>query len=130
MANGFWILKSERTKLRKLPFLPRIGLVVDVAGRRFVFKHAPLAETLLNARERGFSLKNLKKVADEELAEISLSASMKKGLAVVKSIRDQVVESAPVGKMKKATSKAASKKRPATAPLAEVDAQTIDISQV
>ena len=56
MAYTFYVQKSERTKLRRLPFLPRFGITVEAFGRQLTFKQVPLLETLLNLRDRGLSL--------------------------------------------------------------------------
>jgi hypothetical protein len=72
MASFLKILKSEKSKNRKLPFLPRVGLVVDAFGRQFIFKGVPFAETLFIARERGISFESLRKVALEQLNEVKL----------------------------------------------------------
>lgn len=119
MANMFSVTKTESSRLRKLPLLPRFGIMVDVAGLRFTYKHAPLLETVLNARERGLSVTNLLKVAREQLAEIDFPAATKRALSVVKSSREAkagaTVKAAPV---KKAPAKAAAKKKaePTTLP--------------
>jgi hypothetical protein len=124
MANMFSVNKAERSKLRKLPLLPRIGLTVDVAGRQFTYKHAPILETLLNVRERGFSVKNLVRVASEQLAEIGFP----RGAKAVSLVKD-AAKAAKAGSqeaptdtkatiVKKAPQKAAAstKKKPAKEP--------------
>jgi hypothetical protein len=111
MANMFCVQKVERSKLRKLPMLPRFAVTVEFAGRQFIFKQAPFLETLLNVKDRGFSLKNLLKVAAEELDEIRLPAG-KRPLASVKDLHAKSAE----GKVKKAPAKAAAKKKATEAP--------------
>ena len=113
MANMFCVHKAERTKMRKLPFLPRIGITIDVAGRQFIYKQSPILETVLNLRDRGFSLKNLAKAAAEELDEIRFPI-VKRGLAAVKDLHAKVTEGKPV---KKAPANAAAKKKAEAAPL-------------
>jgi hypothetical protein len=117
MANMFSVNKAERSKLRKLPLLPRIGLTVEIAGRQFTYKHAPLLETILNARERGFSVKNLVRVASEQLAEIGFPKAGKPAVSVVKGGKDAKAagdEHVSATIVKKAPSKAAAatKKKP------------------
>ncbi len=98
MANMIKVLKSEKSQNRKLPFLPRVGLVVDAFGRQFVFKGVPFAETFIVARERGFSLATLKKVAEEQLSEVGFPAILGRGLAVVKNLRNAKAEKTAVKK--------------------------------
>ena len=86
MANMIKVVKSEKSKSRKLPFLPRIGIVVDAFGRQFIFKGVPFAETFLSARERGFSLATLQKAAEDLLNEVSIPKALGRSLAVVKDI--------------------------------------------
>lgn len=107
MATMFSMHKAERTKLRRLPFLPRIGIVVDFAGQRLTIKHAPLLETALNLKDRGFNLKNLRKVLTDELNEIRFP--VERGLAAVASLKTTVPEVAKV--MKKGAAKASTKKK-------------------
>lgn len=71
MINLFRVDKSGKSRTRKIPLLPRFGLVVDVAGRRISFRHAPLIETMVNLVERGPTLSNLQKIVSEQLHEIS-----------------------------------------------------------
>ena len=85
MSNLFTVHKSESSKLRKLPFLPRLGVTVDVAGRQFTFRHVPTLETFLNWRERGFSLRNLANLSREELSEVRLPA-LKPLLTAIKDL--------------------------------------------
>lgn len=104
MASMLRLLKAETTKLRRVKFLPRVGLTVELGGRVLVFKHTPALETLLNLKARGFSLKNLSKLAIEELEEIRFPV-LKVGLAAVKDLS----EKAKV--IKKAPARAAAKKK-------------------
>ena len=70
MANQLCIEKSEPSKTRRLPFLPRIGLFIDIAGRQITYRQVPITETLLNLRDVGFSMANLMKVAAKQFNEI------------------------------------------------------------
>lgn len=92
MANMFSVTKAERSRLRRLPFLPRFGIVIEVAGRRFSYKQAPMLETLLNLKDRGFSVGNLVSLAKEQLSEIAFPHERKAG--VVKPIRPVVDQAA------------------------------------
>ena len=84
-VNIFRVDRSEKSRSRKLPFLPRIGLVIDFGGRRFSFRHAPLLETLLNLLERGANRSNLQKIVTEQLYEISLPSLSRKKTVNVKA---------------------------------------------
>jgi hypothetical protein len=78
--------KSKRTATRKLPFLPRVGLTVDFAGRHFAFRYAPMLETLMNVRERGFSVKNALSVLRAQLDEVGFpSLAPRKAVSVVEA---------------------------------------------
>lgn len=105
MASMLRLLKAESTKLRRVKFLPRLGVTFELGGRVLVFKHTPAFETLLNLKDRGFSLKNLSKLAADELEEIRFPI-LKRGLAAVKDLG----EKAKV--LKKAPARAAQKKKP------------------
>ena len=107
MANMLCLQKTEPSKLRRLPLLPRIGITIELAGRQLTYKQAPLLETLLNLKDRGFNLKNLAKVAQEELDEIRFPV-IKRGLAAVKDLHAKTAEAKIV---KKAAAKAAAKKK-------------------
>jgi len=67
----FTIEKTKTTRTRKFSALPRIGIVLDVAGRKVVWRYAPLLETLLNLIERGVSRSNLEKIENEQMHEIT-----------------------------------------------------------
>lgn len=92
MATGFTMHKAERTKLRRFPFLPRVGFTLEIAGRQFTFKQAPLMETFFNWRDLGFTMANFKKVVAEELNEISFPLSRKaQTIAAIKNLRPKAV---------------------------------------
>ena len=67
---SFSIDKTKTTRTRKFPILPRVGIVVDVAGRRFSYRYAPFMETLVNLVEWGLSRSNLEKIQNEQWREI------------------------------------------------------------
>ena len=85
IINLFRVERSDKSRSRKLPLLPRFGLVVDFAGRRFSFRHAPLLETVLNLVERGATRANFEKIVMEQLYEISLPSLVRKKTVTVKS---------------------------------------------
>lgn len=84
-VNIFRVEPSEKSKTRKFPLLPRIGVVVDIAGKQFSFRHAPLIETLMNLLQRGPSRANLEKIVTEQLYEISLPSLSRKKTVTVKA---------------------------------------------
>ena len=73
MAGEVRCTKAKPSKMRRLSFLPRIGLSVEIAGREFQLKRAPILETVLNTIERGVSLRSFKEVARAQLDEILAS---------------------------------------------------------
>lgn len=85
IVNLFRVDRSEKSRSRKFPWLPRFGLVIDFGGRRFSFRHAPLMETVLNLLERGATRSNLEKIVTEQLYEISLPSLIQKKTVDVKS---------------------------------------------
>ena len=89
MAYTLHFQKVERTKLRRLPFLPRFGITIDTFGRQLTIKQVPLLETLLNLRDRGFNLGNFRRLAKEEWDEIRFptKGSASEGRAAVKAGR-------------------------------------------
>jgi len=104
MSASFTMHKSERSKLRRLPLLPRVGFTLDIAGRQFTFKTAPLLETLLNWRDLGFTVANFRKVTSEELSEIIFPNRKAQTMAAVKNLRPKAVGAKSPG-MKKNGSK-------------------------
>lgn len=70
MSTDFYAKKKKASKLRKMPFLPRIGLYVDVAGYEVVFKYAPFLEAIASLVGQPMGLSQLKKISKEQLAEI------------------------------------------------------------
>ena len=85
LINLFRMDRSDKSRSRKLPFLPRIGIVIDFGGRQFSFRHAPLVETLWNLLERGPNRSNLEKIVTEQLYEISLPSLVRKKTVDVKA---------------------------------------------
>ncbi len=85
MINLLRIERVKRTRSRKIPFLPRIGLVVEVAGRRVSYRQAPIFETILNLLERGATKSNFDKIVMEQLYEISLPSLIRRKTVNVKA---------------------------------------------
>lgn len=75
MAISLCVKKSRESKIRRLSFLPRIGVSIDFAGKKYAYKQAPLLEAVVNLFDRGFSMKNLMEVAKDQLGEIELTPS-------------------------------------------------------
>lgn len=71
-VNSIKLDKTTKSSTRKLPFLPRIGLSVDIAGYQLNIKAAPFSETIMSLKEKGLSLKSLKNIAIQQLNEIKI----------------------------------------------------------
>jgi hypothetical protein len=84
-VNLFRVDQSEKSRSRKFSWLPRFGIVVDFAGRRFSLRHAPLLETIANLIERGPTRSNLEKIVTEQLYEISLPSLIRRKTVDVKA---------------------------------------------
>lgn len=76
MANSISFGKSKPSKLKRLPFLPRFGFTIDVAGMEFNYRYAPIAETLMNMDLKSFSLKALVETSMKQLKEIKISPDL------------------------------------------------------
>lgn len=112
MAIAFTISKIKASSSRKLPLLPRLGLVVDFAGMQVAIRSVPMIETLLAARAKGgISLSNLRTVATEALEEVRMPAAIGRGLAVVQSLGAKAKTKA----VKKSSAKAAAERKPVVA---------------
>jgi len=72
MALRLSVQKTKQTSTRKLKFLPRVGLTLDLAGRQFTFKQAPFLESVVNMRKKKFNLENLRAISNQILDEITL----------------------------------------------------------
>lgn len=77
MSNMISVEKSKPSTVRRFSLLPRVGLVIDFAGKQLTYRHVPTLETLLNLRKRGFSMKNFVDIVFEQLSEISLKEQPK-----------------------------------------------------
>jgi len=84
MAVRLSVQKTKLTPTRKLKFLPRIGLTLDVAGKKLTFKQAPFFEAIANMRKDHFSLKNFVTISNQILDEISIEK--KSGVARRKKV--------------------------------------------
>lgn len=71
--HEFFFEKVKPTRTRKAPFLPRIGLTVDFAGRRFCYRYVPFFETLANLLQAGPSLSAFQRLLREQFGEVRLS---------------------------------------------------------
>ncbi|MCX6130237.1 MAG: hypothetical protein NTX25_14390 [Proteobacteria bacterium] len=85
IVNLFRVDPSDKSRSRKFSWLPRFGIVIDFAGRRFSLRHAPLIETIANLLERGPTRSNLEKIVTEQLYEISLPSLIRRKTVNVKS---------------------------------------------
>lgn len=66
----FELKKKKNSHIRKFPFLPRLGIYIDVAGYEFIFKQVSLLEAMANLPERGFLASQVKKIIKEQLEEV------------------------------------------------------------
>ena len=103
MSASFTVHKSERSRLRRFPFLPRVGFTVDIGGRQFTLKTAPLLETLLNWRDLGFTVANFRKVTADELSEIGFPNRKAQTIAAIKNLRPKAVGGKSLGLKKNGT---------------------------
>ena len=74
--------RTEPTPSRKLPFLPRFGIVIECFGRQVSYRRAPFLETLLNLIERGPSPSNLQRIIMEQISEINFPLKHRRRLTV------------------------------------------------
>ncbi len=70
MSFVYHLQKVKASHLRKLPCLPRFGVIVDMGGYEFSCKFAPLIEAIASLPDRGFTKANLKRIIKSQLAEI------------------------------------------------------------
>ena len=85
MVNQFKVEKAKKSRSRKVPLLPRFGLVIEFGGKKFSYRHAPIFETMVNLIDRGPSFSNFQKIILEQLYEISLPTVSKKKTVNVKA---------------------------------------------
>lgn len=70
--------KKHASRLRKTPWLPRLGIYIDIAGYELTLKQVPLLETAINLVERGLNLAQLRKIRREQFSEIKFPNKPKK----------------------------------------------------
>ncbi len=100
MATSLIFQKLEKSKFRRVPFIPRVGVTVDWLGYQAAFRHSPILETLINLADKEFSVDNLKSVWRSELDDIRFPL-MRGGLAAVKQLHTKVVEARKVSGSRK-----------------------------
>jgi hypothetical protein len=69
MSSSISFEKTPKNDTRSLPFLPRIGLVIDFGGRRFSYRKVSIFETLWNMRR---TKKGLVETSLELLSQVEL----------------------------------------------------------
>jgi len=72
MAYVFTSRPSKKSKLRRLSFLPRIGLTVDFAGTQYGYFQVPITELLFNMLGREITLANVISVSHQQIKELDL----------------------------------------------------------
>lgn len=77
MPSFFSVSKTKKSTLKRLSLLPRIGFVMDFGGRKFVFRQAPILETLINLKKEGFSMKAIMEISRKQFNEISMNDQIK-----------------------------------------------------
>lgn len=70
MASLFQIRKKKPGPTRKLSWLPRVGLYLDIAGYEISYKYAPVMEAVIHILEKGLSPRLIEKISREQLKEI------------------------------------------------------------
>ena len=69
-----WSLqKKAASRLRKLLWLPRIGIYVDVLGYEFTLKKVPYLEAFWNVAQTKISPANFRRILKEQLAEVQFA---------------------------------------------------------
>lgn len=72
MSISISVEKTGKSSVKRLSFLPRIGIVIDFGGRQLTYRQTPVLETLLNLRARGFNMKNFVEIAYRQLLEVDM----------------------------------------------------------
>jgi hypothetical protein len=85
MMTLFRVERSPKTRSRKLPWLPRFGVVVDFGGRRFSYRQVPLLETVVNLLERGPTRFNVNQILMEQFYEICLPSFVRRNTVDVEA---------------------------------------------
>lgn len=63
---------SKKSKLRRLSFLPRIGITVDFAGTQYSYFQVPILEMLVNLAGKEWNLKNVVETSHQQISELEL----------------------------------------------------------
>ena len=87
MPLMFHIQKKKPSASRTLPFLPRLGIYLDIAGYELVFKSTPFLEAVIELVEKGLPPSQLQKIAKKHLAEIQFPL-LKKSSVVETTFRN------------------------------------------
>lgn len=108
LLDSISVSRAPRSAIGRLPLLPRLGFVLDWAGRRVSIRHGSIVEALLAARraQRGLTVKSFVASAITALNEIQLEALSLGG----------VTARAPAAKKARAGGKASAKRKPAPRP--------------
>ena len=70
MGMFLYSKRKKPSSIRQMPWLPRFGFYLDIAGIEVVYKQVPMMETVANLMERGFTLSHLNRIKREQFAEI------------------------------------------------------------
>jgi len=74
-------IKSEKiqfSKIRRIPFLPRIGIVVELGDKRLAYKYVPVIETIVNLLDGPLTLSRLKNIVKNQFAELQFPSHKEK----------------------------------------------------
>lgn len=72
---SFGIDDENPSLLKRLKLLPRWSYEFDYAGRRLTIKYAPLLEVLTNLKYKGYGIKQILELSDQQLKEILLPST-------------------------------------------------------
>ena len=76
MAMFFKAERIPKTKLNRLPILPRLGIVFDFAGKRYCYKYVSVIDTLATLVSEGpVTLSNFKRVIKSQFEEIEFPSN-------------------------------------------------------
>lgn len=78
---------SKPSKLKRLSFLPRIGITVDFAGHQFGYFQVPLIENFVNLVGRGFTVENIIENAHQQIRELEILVTVPKKAERTKPLR-------------------------------------------
>lgn len=107
MPIGLNIKEAKKSAVRRLSYLPRLGVTVDFAGKKFEYRYAPISELLYNLCHDGFSSENFKRIVVSQFSETNLET---------KDFQELVAE---VEKVKEAAESTATTEKPAAKGEAE-----------